>query len=114
MTAILRTALDSHGLDHVLIDQNWFPSIAQESGLLEAAGFEVTSMTLFDRPTPLAPGSTPADWCAHFRARTWEQVPRDLKDRLRFTINDLAAPHLLTDQGWCVDYRRLRFVAIAI
>ena len=110
---VFSRALLECGLADLDVQENWFPSIGQQSGLLENAGFEVTQMVLFDRPTPLAPGSTPADWCAHFRARTWDHVPAEQRPRLRALIDELAEPALHGPDGWWVDYRRLRFVAVA-
>lgn len=110
---IFRQALHDCGLGGLEIQENWFPTIPQQSALLEETGFEVTQMVLIDRPTPLTPGSTPADWCAHFRARTWEQVPVQQRPRLREVIDQLAEPLLHGPDGWWVDYRRLRFIAVA-
>jgi SAM-dependent methyltransferase len=112
-TAALMGALESLGLGDIPVVRNWFPSIPVQSALLEGAGFEVVSMLLFDRPTPLAPGLTVADWTQEFRADTWAAVPRDVWPDLANAIDERAAPVLLTPEGWRVDYRRLRFVAIA-
>jgi SAM-dependent methyltransferase len=109
-----RQALDECGLASIEVEENWFPSVGQESTLLEEAGFEVRDARLFDRPTPLGAGTTAAEWCAHFRARAWEQVPQDLRPMLRERINACAAPALLGPDGWWADYRRLRLVAVAV
>lgn len=113
MLAAFEAALADCGLVHVDLQENWFPTIPQESMLLEAAGFEVVRMELFDRPTPLEGAITAADWCAHFRATTWHSVPSDRHPALREAINAHAAQHLHGADGWWADYRRLRFVAIA-
>jgi trans-aconitate methyltransferase len=113
LRVIFRTALDSCGFGALTVEDNWFPTIPQQATLLEQAGFEVRQMMLFDRPTPLAPDSSAADWCAHFRSPTWEQVPVDVRPDLRRTVDDLAEPVLHGPDGWWVDYRRLRFVAVA-
>ena len=114
LRAAFRQALDECGLTSIEVEENWFPSVGQESTLLEDAGFEVRDVRLFDRPTPLGSGITAAEWCAHFRARAWEQVPQDLRPALRERINACAAPELLGPDGWWADYRRLRFVAVAM
>ncbi len=83
---------------------NYFPSVSQQSAVLERNGFEVTSMILFDRPTPLEGGLRGLrDWIAMFRgdnSRAIEEVEAELK------------PKLFHDGQWVADYRRLRFVAI--
>lgn len=108
-----RHALADMGLVDVPVTENWFPTVGQESSLLEDAGFEVRFMQLFDRPTPLDAGRTAADWCRLFRADTWAAVPANLHAALAERINAFAAPDLRTADGWAMDYRRLRFVAVA-
>jgi SAM-dependent methyltransferase len=108
-----RQALAELGLDDLPVTQNWFPTIAEESRLLEEVGFEVRLMHLFDRPSLLGPGLTAADWCRQFRADTWAAAPPEAHAALAARIDALAAPDLMTPDGWVMDYRRLRFVAIA-
>ena len=82
---------------------NYFPSVSQQSAVLERNGFEVTTMALFDRPTPLEGGARGLrDWIAMFRGdntRLIEEVEAELK------------PRLFRDGQWVADYRRLRFTA---
>jgi SAM-dependent methyltransferase len=108
-----RQALGDVGLDDIPVTENWFPTIGQQAGLLEDAGFEVRLMTLVDRPTHLGPDLTAADWCRQFRADTWTAVPPETHAALAARIDALAAPDLLIADGWVMDYRRLRFVAVA-
>src|SRR4051794_30588267 len=66
--AALRQALAEEGVLPAAQPQPWyFPSIPEYAALLEQAGFEVTLMHLFDRPTPLddCPDG-PADWVRMF------------------------------------------------
>jgi trans-aconitate methyltransferase len=111
--AAFRQALVEVGLGHLPVTENWFPTVGQQAALLESTGFEVGLMTLFDRPTPLGPGLTAADWCRQFRADTWAAAPPASHSELAARIDALAAPDLLSPDGWVMDYRRLRFVAVA-
>lgn len=80
--------------------RNFYPSVSEYSAILENQGFEVTSIGLFDRPTPLENGI--ADWISMFRPdnrRPLDEVEAELK------------PKLFHDGRWIVDYRRLRFTA---
>lgn len=111
----LRAALREVGLADVSVIENFFPTVGVEAGMLEAAGFRVEQMGWFRRPTPLAAGSTPADWTRHFRATTWEQVPADLHGEVARRIDAHAETAGLRDgSGWLADYCRLRFLAVAI
>ena len=109
----LREALDELAL-HVDVPRNYFPTTGQQATALEAAGFRVTYMTWFRRPTALDPGTTAADWTRHFRSRVWEVVPQALHGDLAAAVDRHAEEHgLHVDGGWQADYCRLRFVAVA-
>ncbi len=115
LDAALRSSLQDIGLSQIPVAANYFPTVGAQSSLLEAAGFRVELATWFRRPTPLAEGTTAADWTRHFRAATWARVPDSAEDELARRINEhAAAAGLLTADGWFADYCRLRFVATAI
>ncbi|MBK6762872.1 MAG: methyltransferase domain-containing protein [Micrococcales bacterium] len=92
--------------------RKFFPSVAEESTLLETAGFEVTLMTWFPRPTPLAAGQTPADWTRLFRADVWAAVPAGQHAELARLV-DASCASLRSGDGWTIDYWRLRWVCHA-
>jgi trans-aconitate methyltransferase len=110
----LRAALDELGLGEVTIPANHFPTVAQQSTLLEAAGFRVEHAMWFPRPTPLQPGTTAADWTRQFRTAVWDAVPSTAQPALERAV-DGHAEHLglHLDDGWVADYCRLRFRAVA-
>jgi trans-aconitate methyltransferase len=84
--------------------RNYYPSVSEYSAVLERNGFEVTFMTLFDRPTPLEGGENGLrEWLQTFRGdntRPVEEVEAELR------------PRLFHDGRWVADYRRLRFIAV--
>ena len=90
----------------------YFPTIGNWANLLENAGFEVRTMFLFDRPTPLDGRDGAYNWlqqfCAYYlddlSAGDREAVARDAQERVR--------PSLLREGQWFADYRRIRFVAV--
>ena len=91
----------------------YFPSIPEYAARLERAGFEVTFMHLFDRPTPLddCPDGA-ADWVRMFGDDFLGAVRPERHEHVLARINELAAPDLVHDGRWIADYRRLRFVAV--
>jgi trans-aconitate methyltransferase len=93
--------------------RKFFPSVAQESALLEAAGFDISLMQWFPRPTRLAPGRTAADWTRMFRSDVWAEVPPRDVDELASRIDSACKDRLQDDDGWFIDYHRLRFVCHA-
>jgi trans-aconitate methyltransferase len=114
LDAALRRALAEHGLTGIEVPRNHFPTVGQQTTALEAAGFRVEEASWFRRPTPLEPGSTPADWTQHFRAAAWDQVPQPQQAAVAARVDDLAHTAGLWDSGrWVADYCRLRFVAVA-
>ena len=95
--------------------QNYFPTIGQQAGALEASRFRVESASWFRRPTPLEPGTTPANWIQHFRAAAWSQVPHPQRSAVEARVDELALAAGLWNSGrWMADYCRLRFVAVAL
>jgi SAM-dependent methyltransferase len=115
LDAALRRALAELGLANIEVSQNHFPTIGQQAAALEAAGFRVELASWFRRPTPLEPGSTPADWTQHFRAAAWVQVPEPQRGAVAARVDELARAAGLWDSGrWVADYCRLRFVAVAL
>lgn len=110
----LRGALAESDLAGIAVPRNYFPTLGQQAGVLEAAGFRVERASWFRRPTPLEAGSTPADWIRHFRAAAWGQVPESQRAAVEARVNDLALAAGLWRAGhWVADYCRLRFVAVA-
>jgi trans-aconitate methyltransferase len=109
IVAALSRALATRGLP---ADLPWYFPTADEYRLrLEQAGFEVTTITLFDRPTPL-PGDI-SGWLETFASgllRTLGELERaQVIDELRAQLRT----HLQRPDGsWIADYVRLRFRAV--
>ena len=116
LDSALHRALAEHDLAGIDVPQNYFPTIGQQAGALEASGFRVESASWFRRPTPLEPGTTPANWIQHFRAAAWSQVPHPQRSAVEARVDELALRG--RDCGnsgrWMADYCRLRFVAVAL
>jgi SAM-dependent methyltransferase len=110
----LTWALSRLGVEGIDPPGTHFPTLGEQAGHLEAAGFRVDWAHWFPRPTPLEAGSAPADWVRHFRAPAWAGVPADLRGELALLIDQYCDAHgLRSETGWVADYCRLRFVAVA-
>lgn len=107
----LHAALRARGVDPLAHDPWYFPTADEYGALLGAHGFDVHSLTLFPRPTPL-PGEMAA-WLETFAqpfmravpAAEWPAFVQDVSERLRPALFDAA-------RGWSADYVRLRLRAV--
>lgn len=91
-----------------------FPTPGEQAARLERAGCTVRLVQLFDRPTPLAAGTTAAGWVEMFGRDLLAGLAEDVRTALLERVDvHAAAAGLEQDGGWVADYVRLRFVAEA-
>lgn len=88
----------------------YFPSIAEYAGVLEAAGLEVRTAWLFDRPTLLAGDGGLRDWFRLFSAPLLTHLG-DRSDAFLAEMERRTQSTLCRDDGWLLDYVRIRVVA---
>lgn len=109
--AALAAALERRGIAAAAADPWYFPAPDEYRGRLERAGFEVRSVELRPRPTPL-PGEL-ADWLGTFGESFLARVPASERGILVDEVAKTVAPALRrADGGWVADYVRLRFLAV--
>lgn len=89
----------------------WFyPGPGEYSAMLEAQGFRVDLMELFQRPTVL-PGSI-RDWLATFAGAFAEDLPKPAVGPFFDAVTTALQQKLRdADGSWTADYVRLRFAA---
>jgi len=93
----------------------FFPSIATWAARLEEAGFEPRLCSLFDRPTPVPQLERGlGDWLRMFGARLFADLSPAEATALEAAAIAHARPALMREDGWVIDYRRLRFEAVAL
>lgn len=106
----LHVALDARGFDAQAADPWYFPSVGEYQARLRQAGFKVSRIELYPRPTPLA--TDVRDWLETFAQSFLAPVPAAIRgvvltevaERLRFKLQK-------SDGSWTADYVRLRFIA---
>jgi SAM-dependent methyltransferase len=91
----------------------YFPSIAAYARVLDDADFEVRSMRLFDRPTPLEGGERGLErWLRMFSGHVLEHLSAEVADAAIARAERELRDELFHDGRWVADYRRLRFEAV--
>jgi hypothetical protein len=113
--AIIRTALHEalrqHGIDPKTGDPWYFPTPDEYKAKLEAHGFQVISIELIPRPTPL-PGDI-SGWLATFAESFTNALPENERTAFINELRENLRPFLRDEQGqWTADYVRLRFSAV--
>ena len=116
-TTAIRAGRAEVGLDPAVATSWTFPTPGEQAARLERHGFVVRLVTLVDRPTPLSPGDTVADWARMFGAQLVEDVPGRVRAAFDHAVDAAGAGAGLDrrpdgEPGWWVDYVRLRFLAV--
>jgi trans-aconitate methyltransferase len=108
--AAITAALAKHGAN---AKWGWyFPSIGEYAPVLEAAGFEVRTAHLFDRPTPLEGPKGLENWIRQFAWTCFDGLDGTAQREALAETIELARPTLLREGQWFADYRRLRIFAV--
>ncbi|HYB12557.1 MAG TPA: class I SAM-dependent methyltransferase [Myxococcota bacterium] len=109
LTAV-EAALGRRGIDAARLNPWYFPTALEYGARLAEGGFEVSSIALFPRPTPL-PGDIRGwleTFCESFTAVLAPAERPALLDEVRAALR----PELCDAEGrWIADYVRLRFSA---
>jgi trans-aconitate methyltransferase len=107
----LQAVLAKYGIDAAETADSFFPSAAHYRRLLEAAGFEVRTIELIPRPTPLPGGMV--GWLNTFRNGVLDLLgPEDRAKAIEETVGLLRPVLCDVDGHWTGDYVRLRFSAV--
>ena len=111
ITTALRAVLMEAGIAALGSRPWFFPSPADYQRRLERQGFEVRSIELIPRPTPLPTGIE--GWLETFGDPFLRQAPAELRSDLISRTRALLEPALCDADGhWQADYVRLRFAAV--
>ena len=88
----------------------YFPTPADYRARLERAGFQVESIALIPRPTPLPTGLK--GWLETFAIPFTKSVAPEKRDAFLDEVTERLRPALCDEKGqWTADYMRLRFLA---
>ena len=103
-------ALGRRGIDGEALVPWYFPTIEDYSARLRNAGFVISYISLFPRPTPL-PGDVTA-WLETFAENFLRALPAARRPAFLEDVREALRPKLCDASGnWTADYVRLRFAA---
>jgi trans-aconitate methyltransferase len=107
----ISAVLARRGLDAIPLSPWYFPSASAYRAKLEGAGFAVTEIGIFPRPTVVESGIEA--WLDNFTEDFFEPLPELDRDKARGEVGDLLRPIMVDETGtWIADYVRLRFRAV--
>ncbi len=110
IVAALESELAKRGVDTTAINPWYFPSAEEYRRRLEARSFNVSTIELFPRPTPL-PGDI-LGWLETFAQSFTAPLPVSEHRAYLKEVAALCRPKLCDPAGrWTADYVRLRFAA---
>ncbi|MYC83116.1 MAG: methyltransferase domain-containing protein [Acidobacteria bacterium] len=102
--------LAGRDIDAEILNPWYFPTAEEYRARLDANGFDVDSIRLFPRPTPLPSDLT--DWLETFAQPYLAAVPKRDRRAILNQMRERLEPVLRTPDGdWFADYVRLRFAA---
>jgi ubiquinone/menaquinone biosynthesis C-methylase UbiE len=110
--AAVSRATEELGFQSVPTPEVWyFPSEEEFSAELSAAGFEISYITRFERPSEMSGESGFLDWLQMFGTPLLKHVPEERRSDVVRLAEDYMRPTAFVDDTWIIDYVRLRLVA---
>jgi hypothetical protein len=108
--AALVAALERRGFDGKSASPWYFPTVEDYGARLESRGFDIKTIALIPRPTPL-PGDI-TGWLETFAESFTAILPVAERPAFIEDVREALRPVLCDTEGrWTADYVRLRFAA---
>lgn len=108
----LKNSFEKRG--HKYIMPFYFPTIGQYTPILEKYCLKTEFALLFDRPTYMEGDNGLADWINMFVTQPFEKIDINEKDEIIKETSENLYPILHKDDGWYIDYVRIRLKAVKI
>lgn len=108
--AALTAVLARRGIDAAALSPWYFPTAEEYASRLRSAGFQIDSINLFARPTPLV--GDIGGWLETFGGAFLPAAGDAGRDQIIEEMREALRPALMMPDGmWVADYVRLRFAA---
>ena len=109
----VKGAMEEAGLgDKISAATNYFPSVGEQTSLLEKVGFTISNVAYFKRPTILEGDDGMRNWIIQFCGFFFKEINVAVVDRIIDNAVAKLKPLHYKDGLWTADYVRLRIKAI--
>jgi trans-aconitate methyltransferase len=109
----VKKAMAEAGLeDKIPTVSNYFPSVAEQTKLLEQAGFTISDVAYFKRPTVLQGEDGMRNWIVQFCTFFFTQIPAADTEEIINNAVEILRPNNFKSGTWYADYVRLRVKAV--
>ena len=109
----VKQAMEEAGLGNKIPTiSNYFPSVAEQSALLEKVDFTLSDVAYFKRPTVLQGEDGMKNWIIQFCTFFFSQLSATEKEKVIAEAVDILRPTNYKNETWYADYVRLRVKAI--
>jgi trans-aconitate methyltransferase len=110
--AIKKVLIDDGFEENTRIGLNYFSSAAEQAALLEKAGFTISNIIQFERPTELIGTDGMKNWIIQFCYPFFKNIPEsEIENIITKSVSLLKETNYKKDK-WFADYIRLRVKAI--
>jgi trans-aconitate methyltransferase len=110
--AVKKVLLEDGFEDNTKTELNYFSSAAQQATLLEKAGFTISNIIQFERPTELSGADGMKNWIIQFTQPFFINIPEEKKNALTDKAVAILKETNYENGKWYADYIRLRIKAI--
>jgi trans-aconitate methyltransferase len=111
-SSLKKILIDEGWIDNTKIELNYFSSAAEQAVLLEKAGFTISNIIQFERPTELIGEDGMRNWIVQFCHPFFKNIPeQQVENIIDKTVSILKETNYQNGR-WYADYIRLRIKAI--
>ncbi|MEP6467968.1 MAG: SAM-dependent methyltransferase, partial [Parafilimonas sp.] len=110
--AIKKVLIDEGFEENTNIEVNYFSSAAEQAVMLEKAGFTISNIIQFNRPTELVGDDGMKNWIVQFCQSFFKNIPAEKTEKIIDKAVAILKETNYENGKWYADYIRLRVKTI--
>jgi trans-aconitate methyltransferase len=110
--AVKKVLIDEGFEQNTKIEVNYFSSAAEQATMLEKAGFTISNIIQFERPTELVGEDGMKNWIVQFGQAFFKNIPAEKVENIIDKAVAILKEENYENGKWYADYIRLRVKAI--